>query len=172
MPFLKQLTQVYSEQGIQEVLRTASFHHHFVISHSALLVLKVLKYVRKVQLLLNPSLEYNGPELIDELCQTRNWANNLVRCIAWHHHTSRLAVATNDDSVRIYCSDTNFVSLLRCKQQKNVVCLAWRPMSLTEIAVGHENGIIIWNVDFNSLVTWYSNKYKCVTIFFRWQDLQ
>jgi aladin len=152
VPFLKQLTQVYSEQGFKEALRTASLHHHFLISKSAFLLLKFHSYLRKVQLVFNPNLECNGTELIDELSQTRNWANNFIKCIAWHLHCSRLAVATSDDSVRIYCNDSNFVPLLRCKQQKNITCLAWRPMSLTEIAVGHETGIIIWHVDFNSLV--------------------
>ncbi|EFA03757.2 aladin [Tribolium castaneum] len=153
VPFLKQLTQVYAEQGLKEVLHTATLHQHLLISQSARFLLAVWRYLRKARLILNPSLEYHSCELIDELSQTRNWANNTIKCIAWHLHNSRLAVATCDDSVRIYCNDSSFVPLLRCKQQRNVTCLAWRPMSLTEIAVGHENGIIIWHVDFNSLVT-------------------
>ncbi|RZC34365.1 aladin [Asbolus verrucosus] len=153
VPFLKQLTQVYSEHGFKEVLHTSSMHHTFIISKTALLLLSIFRYFRKAQLLLNPSLEYEGTYLIDELSQTRNWTNSSIKCIAWHLHNSRLAVATSDDSVRIYCNDNNFVPLLRCKQQQNITCLAWRPMSLTEIAVGHETGIIIWHVDFNSLVS-------------------
>ncbi|XP_044268590.1 aladin-like [Tribolium madens] len=153
VPFLKQLTQVYAEQGLKEVLQTATLHQHVLISQSAHLLLRLWRYLRKARLILNPSLEYHTCELIDELSQTRNWANNTIKCIAWHLHNSRLAIATCDDSVRIYCNDSNFVPLLRCKQQRNVTCLAWRPMSLTEIAVGHETGVIIWHVDFNSLVT-------------------
>lgn len=151
--FLKQLTQVYSDQGIIAALKTASLHNQVVVSHTALLILKTIFYLKKAQIVLNPMLKFNIGELIDELSGTRNWGNNPIRCLSWHPHSARLAVATNDDSVRVYCNDNTFVPLLRSKEQKSITCLAWRPMSLTEIAVGHGRGIIIWNVDFNLLVS-------------------
>lgn len=153
VPFLKHITQVYFEQGLREALRTSVQHHNLIISNSALALLRVIQYLGKVQRVFSPYLEYSGISIIHELSQTRNWANNPIKCIAWHWHRSRIAVGTSDDSVRIYCNDSTFIPILRCKQQKNVTCLAWRPMSLTEIAVGHEAGIIIWHVDFNSLVS-------------------
>ncbi|KAJ8967810.1 hypothetical protein NQ314_002619 [Rhamnusium bicolor] len=151
--FLKQLTQVYYEQGLVEALLTASSHNHLIISTTALLILDILKYVRKVRLVLNPNIRYSGPNLINQFSQTRNWLCNTIRCISWHPHVLKVAVVTCDDSVRIFSDDnTAIIPLLRYKQQRNITCVAWRCMSNTEIAVGHENGIIIWNVDPNSLV--------------------
>lgn len=151
--FLKQLTQIYYEQGSIEALHTASTHNHFLISKSAKLALGLLKYIRKVRLLLNPNLRYSGPGLISNFSQSRNWLNTTVRCIAWHPYCAKVAVVTCDDSVRIFNGDVCVVSpLLRCKQQKHITCVAWRPLSNTEIAVGHESGIIVWNIDPNSLV--------------------
>lgn len=152
VPFLKQLTQVYYEQGWVEALRLASSSHHMIVSKSSKLLLNVLKYVRKVQVIFNPNIRYSSTSLIDNLSQTKNWCNNTIRYIAWHPYYNKLAVATCDDSVRVYSSDTQFTPLLRCKQQKNVTCVAWRPMSSSEIAVAHETGIIVWNIDPNSLV--------------------
>ncbi|KAG5893708.1 hypothetical protein JTB14_017815 [Gonioctena quinquepunctata] len=153
VPFLKQLTQIYYEQGLLEALHTASTHNQLLISSSASFILDILKYVRKVRLVLNPSLRYSGPNLIKEFSQTRNWLNCTIRCIAWHPYGIKVAVVTCDDSVRIFCCDNSIITpLLRCKQQRHITCIAWRPLSNTEIAVGHEDGIIVWNVDPNSLV--------------------
>ncbi|XP_074030052.1 aladin [Leptinotarsa decemlineata] len=152
--FLKQLTQVYCEQGFIEALHTASSHNQLLISSSASIILDVLKYIRKVRLVLNPNLKYSGPVIIKDFSQTRNWQSFTIRCIAWHLYETKVAVVTCDDSVRIFSGDSSIITpLLRCKQQKHITSIAWRPLSNTEIAVGHENGIIIWNVDANSLVT-------------------
>lgn len=152
--FLKQLTQVYYEQGYIEALHTAASHNHLFISKSSKAILTLLKYVRKVRLLINPNLRYSGPSLIGNYSQTRNWLNTTIRYISWHPYCIKVAVVTCDDSVRIFSNDSNSVSpLLKYKLQKHITCVAWRPMSNTEIAVAHENGIIVWNIDPNSLIT-------------------
>ncbi|VEN34662.1 unnamed protein product [Callosobruchus maculatus] len=151
--FLKQLTQVYYEQGFTEALHTAASHNQWLISKSSRLILDVLKYIKKVRLIFNPNVRYSGPSLINEYAQARNWLNSTIRCIAWHPYCTKVAVVTCDDSVRIFNSECGALTpLLRCKQQKHVTCIAWRPLSNTEIAVGHEDGVIVWNVDPNSLV--------------------
>ncbi|CAH2011328.1 unnamed protein product [Acanthoscelides obtectus] len=151
--FLKQLTQVYYEQGFTETLHTASGHNQWFIRKGSKLILDVLKYINKVRLIFNPNVRYSGPTLINEYAQGRNWLNSTIRCIAWHPYSSKVAIATCDDSIRIFSSECGSITpILRCKQQKHVTCIAWRPLSNTEIAVGHEDGIIIWNVDPNSLV--------------------
>lgn len=150
--FLKQLTQVYYEQGPVEALHLAKSHRHFLVSQSANVLLGLFKYVQKVRLILNPNIRYSGPTLINKLGQTRDWQNSTIRFISWHPYYTKLAVVTCDDSVRICSSESNYSPLLRCKQQKNITCVAWRPLSNTEIAVAHEDGIIVWNIDPNSLV--------------------
>ncbi|XP_060516995.1 aladin-like [Cylas formicarius] len=153
VPFLKQLTQVYCEQGLVETLHFIKSHNQFVVSKSASLCLTILKYIRKIRLILNPNIRYSGPTLITQLGQTRDWVNSTIRCISWHPYCKKLAVVTCDDSVRIFSSESTYCPVLRCKQQKNITCIAWRPLSNTEIAVAHECGVIIWNIDSNSLVS-------------------
>lgn len=147
--FLKQLTQVFQEQGFIEALHTASAYQNTLVSNIAMWALDI----RKNQLLFNPSTRYKSLDLIQQYSQTRNWLNYTIRNIVWHPHCQKVAVVTCDDAVRIYNCDNNLINpLLRHKQQKHITCLAWRPLSHTEIAVGHENGIILWNVDPKSLV--------------------
>ncbi|KAL1490423.1 hypothetical protein ABEB36_013122 [Hypothenemus hampei] len=150
--FLKQFTQVYYEQGPIEALRLAKSHNQIVVSHMASLLLNIVDYMQKVRLILKPNIRYSGATLINKLGQTRDWQNSTVRFIAWHPYCTKLAVVTCDDSVRIYSAESSYHPILRCKQQKNISCVAWRPLSNTEIAVGHEDGIIVWYIDPNSLV--------------------
>ncbi|XP_019763471.2 aladin [Dendroctonus ponderosae] len=151
--FLKQLTQVYYEQGTIEALYLAKSHKQVLVSHIANGLLTAIRYIEKVRLIMNPNVRYSGPALICKLGTTRDWQNSTIRSIAWHPYGRKLAVVTCDDSVRIFCSESSYSPLLRCKQQRNITCAAWRPMSATEIAVGHENGIIVWSIDANSLVS-------------------
>ncbi|KAL3283645.1 hypothetical protein HHI36_006784 [Cryptolaemus montrouzieri] len=152
VPFLKQLTQIYCEHGLIEALHTASTHRQLLVSKSALLILNVINLLQKARFFINPNLQYKGITTIRESCQTRNWGNYSVKCLSWHPYTSMIAVCTIDDSVRIYSSGSNAIHLLRYKQQKNVTCLAWRPLTNGEIAVGYEDGIIVWSIDPHSLV--------------------
>lgn len=151
--FLKQLTQIYWEQGFREAVETASTYNQIVISKSALVLLNLMDKVTKFKLLLNPAATKSSNVLIDEYAQTKNWQNSPIRAIAWHLDITKIAVAAADDVVRIYGSENNLIPILKCKQQKNITCLAWRPMSNADIAVACESGIIIWNVDPNSMVT-------------------
>lgn len=74
-----------------------------------------------------------------------------------HPNYPRIAVASNDDSIRVYTcpgSDQNcIVPLLKCGLQKEIYSLAWRPFSAGELAVGCQTAFLIWNVDPNSLMT-------------------
>lgn len=152
MPFLKQLAQIYYEQGLEEALQTATTYNHVLVSKSAVIVLNVLKYLNKFRIVFNSSKQESDISIINESSQTRNWYTSTIRYISWHPYMTKIAVVTCDDSVRIYSSDTTFTPILRSKQQKNISCAAWRPFSNTEIAVAHKNGIIIWNLDSSSLV--------------------
>lgn len=152
--FLKQLTQIYYEQGFIPALHAASSHRNSLISKSATLTLDILKYINNFRLIFNPNLRYSGPSLIHQYSQTRNWTNNTIRCILWHPHSEKVALVTCDDCVRIFHQDPNSpTTILRCKLQKHITCAAWRPLSYTQIAVGHENGVIVWNYDPSSSVS-------------------
>lgn len=144
---------MFQEQGFIEALHTASTYHNTLVSKIAKCALDVTKYIRKIQLLFNPNIRYSGINLIQQYSQTRNWLSYTIRNVVWHPNCQKVAVVTCDDTVRIYNCDNNVINpLLKHKQQKHITCVAWRPLSHTEIAIGHENGIILWNVDPNSLV--------------------
>lgn len=151
-PLLKRLVQIYYEQGLLEVLQTISEHGPFIVRKGASLVMNVIQGISALKKKLSSNNYDDVIMQIADISLTRNWLQSPIRCIAWHYYSTKIAVAALDDSVRIYSSDPHHVPLLKCKQQKNITCLAWRPLSHSDIAVGCENGIFIWNIDPNSLV--------------------
>lgn len=161
---MKQLVQIYHEHGLLEALQAVTKHRNLILSSTALLVLRGVYYTEKIKGFFVKRREESGLQIISELSQTRLWDSSPIRCFKWHPYCTKIAVAGLDDIVRIYCSDSNFVPLLKCKQQKNISCLAWRPMSLSELAVGCENEIIVWNVDPTSVVCFCL--FKIVFVYF------
>lgn len=65
----------------------------------------------------------------------------------WHPKCFKLAVATSDDSVRIYTKDLANTTILKNGHQKLITSLAWRPLTASELAVGCYNGVILWKLD-------------------------
>lgn len=111
--------------------------------------LKVTNTFTRFRYFLQPHLKDIGPKVIAKYTRTRNWGAAPVKCLAWHPHTTKVAVATSDDNIRIYYNET-FAPTLKFKAQRNVSSLCWRPYSASEIAVGCEQGVIVWTVDPNS----------------------
>ena len=84
---------------------------------------------------------------------TKNLKNSPVRCINWHPHVSKVALAMKDDTIQVASSTNSSINpLLKHKKQKNIACLAWRPFSASELAVGCASGVLVWTVDPMSLV--------------------
>lgn len=155
VPLLKQLIQIYHENGLIEALQAVSRHRNQLVASAANMLLKGVVYTEKVKSLFIKQREENAAEIAKEFAQTRSWESSPIRCFTWHPYCTKIAIAGMDDIVRIHSSDNDFVPLLKCKQQRNISCLAWRPMSLSELAVGCENEIIVWNVDPASVVSWF-----------------
>lgn len=92
----------------------------------------------------------------------------VVRCLDWHPHLTKLAVGIANDSVRVYSADWPIDPILKCYSQVDIYCVAWRPYSPSDLAVGCRNGkfhvilffynfylssgIILWTVDPSSVV--------------------
>ncbi|GLV46013.1 aladin [Carabus blaptoides fortunei] len=163
-PFSKQLTKIWFEQGFTEAVRfatTESFKNEILIA-TARWALKLINGLSRIHNVIYPYTLQDKRKSLSTFSQTRNWLNSPIRYIAWHPHISKLAVATSDDSVRIYSTDSKLVPVLKSKLQKNVSCVAWRPLSASEIAIACENDILIWTVDPNSVVTRPSTANACV----------
>lgn len=154
---LKRLTSIWCKQGFVEALKVAAEPQNGIdnklLMCTASYILRVATILTKIRHVFQPHLKDLGPKLTTRYSHTRDWTNSPVRYLAWHPHTSKIAVATADDNVRIYSSDSNLVPLLKCSSQKGVSMIAWRPYSVSEIAIGCEAGIIVWTVDPNSTFT-------------------
>lgn len=153
----KKITSVFVQQGFVEALSVAADPHvnrdSPALALTASYLLKVANVFTALRYFLQPHLKDIGPKIISNYSRTRNWSTAPIKCLAWHPHTTKIAIATSDDNVRVYCNEAAFVSTLKCKAQGHVSSLSWRPLSASEIAVGCEQGVIVWSVDPNSMFT-------------------
>ncbi|XP_041982031.1 aladin-like [Aricia agestis] len=154
---LKKITSVWYKQGFIEALNVAADptvnKDNKVLSVTASYALKIANIFTTLRYFMQPHLKDIGPKIVSNYSNTRNWSTAPVKCLAWHPHTTKIAVALSDDSVRVYCSEVAFVSTLKCKSQAHVSSLSWRPYSASELAVGCEQGVILWTIDPNSMFT-------------------
>lgn len=65
----------------------------------------------------------------------------------WHPHVFKLAIASVDDNIRIYTTDSITITTLKNGYQKCISSMAWRPLCAGELAVGSNTGIILWKLD-------------------------
>lgn len=63
---------------------------------------------------------------IQNASQVRNWSKAWLRAVAWHPNFPKLALALQDDSVRLCEMGEDVMPLLRCPEQKNVSSVSWR----------------------------------------------
>ena len=111
---------------------------------------------------LYPHLRLSAPEMIEEFSPTLSWAEAPVRCLAWHPHTTKLALAFRDDTVRVVSGDCKATQpLLKYAGMKGVSCLAWQPCGASQLAVGCQAGVLVWTVEPGSVVSRPSS--SCVT---------
>ncbi|XP_068617760.1 aladin [Battus philenor] len=154
---LKKITSVWYKQGFLDALSVAADtsinRESPFLAVTAAYVLKVANLFTAFRYFIQPHLKDIGPKTVSKYSRSRNWGTAPIKCLAWHPHTTKIAVATSDDNVRVYCSEVSFVSTLKCKAQGHVSSLSWRPYSASEIAVGCEQGVIVWTVDPNSMFT-------------------
>ncbi|XP_053611187.1 aladin [Plodia interpunctella] len=154
---LKKITSVLYKEGFLEALSMAADPNvnrdHPLLSMTASYALKLANVFTTFRYFLQPHLKDIGPKIVANYSRTRNWGSAPIKCLAWHPHTTKIAVATSDDNVRVYYSEVSFVSTLKCKAQGHVCAVSWRPFSASEIAVACDQGVIVWTVDPNSMFT-------------------
>ncbi|XP_031625036.1 aladin [Contarinia nasturtii] len=147
-PLPKRLARIFFEEGPTEALREAELqtqdqpiNYLFRGLNFALCKLKHLNQI------FWPYRNNENVNNLSEFVQTRDWQNSPIRCIRWHPNYFKLAVASVDDNIKIYSSDTVTITTLKHGYQKCITSLAWRPLCAGELAVGCNNGIIIWKLD-------------------------
>jgi len=67
-------------------------------------------------------------EMIDAYAPIRNWSTSWVRAMSWHPRLPHLAVASHDDSVKIFINENppTVLPVLKAQEQKLVSCIAWQ----------------------------------------------
>ena len=96
---------------------------------------------------LHSSSALTGPELVCCYSNTRDWASAGVRCLAWHPHTTKLALGHQDDTVSVLGPSGSAQPTLKHSSMKNISSLAWRPLCSSQLAVGCQAGVLLWTVD-------------------------
>lgn len=154
---MKRIMSTWYEQGTMEALQLAaapSDQSGALLRLSAKIALKTINLASSIVNVVFPYFGDRSQHIASSALQSQPGHRNPVRCIAWHPHCTKIAVGVSDDSVRVYsASSPGFVPTLRSQGQRSVSCLAWRPYSASELAVGCHAGVIVWQVDPKSVVT-------------------
>ncbi|KAJ6639090.1 Aladin [Pseudolycoriella hygida] len=156
-PLIKQLTRTFIENGFEAALEKAAnpeSETNTVAVSIARFVLRVVNICKTVQYYYHPYRKDRGIFSISKFAQTRDWSRSFIRVMRWHPNIFKLAVAACDDSIRVYTDEKSTVVVLKVWLmhgkwnilQKCITSMEWRPLSHNELAVGCENGIIIWNI--------------------------
>lgn len=109
---IKAICRTYFEEGLISALEVAAKAEN-IVGAGARYFIRVLDAGRRVKVFFRPHLKIQGVECIAKFSQTRNWMTSPIRCISWHLNYFKLAVAAEDDSVRLYSDKQGIVSLLK-----------------------------------------------------------
>lgn len=151
-PIFRKLLKKYFESGICAVLEELnSFSLTTLkknkipefIAHAAGAIVKLVDIINAP---VNPLFIKNKDELNVTSILGESWKSSLIKSLAWHPHSNKLAVAFKNDLVKIY-SPNNQQVVLKHQKQIDVTCLAWKPFYTSMIAIGCKNCIIIWDTD-------------------------
>uniref|UniRef100_A0A182JJL1 Aladin seven-bladed propeller domain-containing protein n=1 Tax=Anopheles atroparvus TaxID=41427 RepID=A0A182JJL1_ANOAO len=141
---MKRVINTYMERGLLEGLIVARQSGTPLVATVAGKLLSFGYWLRACWTMDPPETTMN---LYAKHSQTCNWSQSVIRALAWHPHYFKLAVATVNDTVCIYARDSSVTPILKSDLQKSITCLAWRPNAAGELAVGSQNGVLIWNID-------------------------
>ncbi|XP_017030211.1 aladin [Drosophila kikkawai] len=150
---LKRITRIFFDAGFWESLEEArgakSREQAPLIARAGDLIAQIMGLVNGLKLKIFPHTQGLSAERIAQFVETGDWLNSNVRCLAWHLHIFKLAVAGLDDVVRIYTRDSSTVAaaVLKSPLQTEITCMAWRPLCSAQIVIGCRQGLCFWNVE-------------------------
>ncbi|XP_022208155.2 aladin-like [Drosophila obscura] len=76
--------------------------------------------------------------------QMVNWDEACIRCIAIHPTSRHQALITSEDIVHLFVNWVDPAAQLQAPEQVDLYCVAYRPCTNRELAVGCAAGIYIW----------------------------
>uniref|UniRef100_A0A1A9VIK2 EIF2A domain-containing protein n=1 Tax=Glossina austeni TaxID=7395 RepID=A0A1A9VIK2_GLOAU len=154
---LKRIIRTFFESGFKDALNEARNNEAVacnpIISSIAEFAFRAMKFMQDWRNKIFPHMEEQGIASVATYSETRGWIRASVRCIAWHPNCFKIAVAGVDDLVRIYADQPDVVPVLKGTTQKWIACMAWRPFTAAELAVGCQKGICLWVMDNNMYIT-------------------
>ncbi|XP_014203352.1 aladin [Copidosoma floridanum] len=151
----KKIANIWREKGWLEAIRTAAAEDPreitFPLYWFATRFTQMLDLIEKGTFWTSV-LPISGSGSVADVAATRDWATALIRCMAWHPHYIRLAVATRDDRIRIFSNTTSNINtaVLRHSAQKSVCCMSWRPNAGRELAAACQNGVLVWTIELGA----------------------
>lgn len=148
---LKQICRTFFEEGLTAALKQAvkpdNVRRHPLIGAGASYLLQFIEVGHRMQVFFRPHLQIEGVESVATYSKTRDWVKSPIRYISWHPNCFKMAVAANDDSIRIYSDLQHAVPILKNGLQKGITCISWRPWNPSELAVGTQSGTLIWTIE-------------------------
>ncbi|XP_043268642.1 aladin [Venturia canescens] len=149
----KKIASIWRDKGFLEACRAAAVEDPQQISKIvhwlATRVTWMLDLVER-RTSLYEALPLLGSGSVADIAATRDWTTALVRCLAWHPHCTRLAVATRDDRIRIFSKGIQSVAVLRHSGQKSVCAMNWRPNAGRELAAACHGGVLVWTIELGA----------------------
>ncbi|KAI4491768.1 PREDICTED: aladin [Polistes canadensis] len=149
----KKLISMWREKGFTEALRYAASEDSDnvtnVIHWIAVNLTWALDTVEK-GIFQTEALLATGSGSITDVVPTRDWNNSIVRCISWHPHCTRLAVATRDDRIRIFSEGISVIPVLRHSAQKYIYQLSWCPNAGKVLAAACHQGALVWTIELGA----------------------
>ncbi|XP_030379155.1 aladin [Scaptodrosophila lebanonensis] len=156
---LKRITRTFFENGFWDALaeaRNESTRQEAPwIGKTFNYVAELLGIYSKLKLRLFPHTQALSDQRIAQYVETRDWLDSCIRCIAWHCHVLKLAVAGGDDVVRIYNKNSHDGPSLVIKRSihAQITCMSWRPLCASELVIGCRAGLCFWIIDSNFHLT-------------------
>ncbi|KAH8238343.1 hypothetical protein KR032_004491 [Drosophila birchii] len=150
---LKRITRIFFDAGFLESLEEArsaqSREQAPLIARAGDFIAQILGLVNGLKLKVFPHTQGLSAERIAQFAETGDWLNSNIRCLAWHLHVFKLAVAGLDDVVRIYTKYSNeaAAAVLKSPLQTEITCMAWRPLTAAQIVIGCRQGLCFWKVE-------------------------
>ncbi|XP_070494130.1 aladin-like [Chironomus tepperi] len=150
---IKKFTQTLIDEGLKCSLEILETSESVVLSGISKGLLKIMNYGNRLKIFLNPYKKEIPVDQYDNYSEVRNWKTSAIRFIAFHPQCFKIAVASVDDSIRIYNDKNSVVTVLKNAQQKSIFALAFRPYNFSTLVVGCSSGMLIWTIDPNSNMT-------------------
>lgn len=149
----KKIANIWRERGLSEAIRFAAAADPEQITNVVHWIATKLNWALDLMdrgIYHRDVLPMSGNGSVADIVATRDWNTSLVRCLSWHPHCARLAVAMRDDRIRIFSQGLLGVPVLRHSAQKSVCCLSWRPYAGRELAVACYSGVLIWTIELGA----------------------